>query len=236
MQGLLSGGALASDGLWQPAKSGFLFPVQALSRVFRGKYLDALAALRQRAELQVPEALTDTTAWTLLLRQLRQMPWVVYLKPPLSGPEQVLEYLARYTHRVALSNDRLLSVNADEVRLRFRDRTHGNARRVMRLPAQEFLRRFLLHVLPAGFKRIRHYGLTANRSKATQLAACRAALHVPSTAPAQAESAETFLIRLAGRDVRRCRCCPNGRLIIVQQLPRPMRLPDLRATGPPASS
>ena len=235
VHGLVSGGALRADGGWQPAKQGFLFPVQALSRVFRGKYLDALAALRERGELKVPEALTDTTAWTDLLNQLRQKPWVVYLKPPLSGPEQVLEYLARYTHRVALSNDRLVSVNAEEVRLRFRDRARGNARRVMRLPAQEFLRRFLLHVLPARFKRIRHYGLTANRSKASQLAACRAALNASAPALPADESAQTFLIRLTGRDVRRCRCCPNGRMIVVQQLPRPMRLPDLRATGPPAS-
>jgi hypothetical protein len=236
VHGLVSGGALRAGGDWQPAKPGFLFPVQALSRVFRGKYLDALAALRRRGALMVPEALTDATAWAHLLSQLRHRPWVVYLKPPLSGPEQVLEYLARYTHRVALSNERLLSVSAAEVRLRFRDRAHGNARRVMRLPAQEFLRRFLLHLLPAGFKRIRHYGLTANRNKATQLAACRAALHAPAPPQPQVESAEDFLIRLAGRDVCRCRCCPHGRLIIVQRLPRPMRLPDLRATGPPASS
>ncbi|MCI0363218.1 MAG: transposase, partial [Phycisphaerales bacterium] len=133
VHGLVGGGALASDGHWRAAKPGFLFPVQALSRVFRGKYLDALAALRQHGELQVPPALTDTTAWTRLLTQLRQTPWVVYLKPPLSGPQQVLEYLARYTHRVALSNDRLVSVNAEEVCLRYRDRAHGNARRLMRL-------------------------------------------------------------------------------------------------------
>lgn len=236
VHGLVSGGALASDGHWQPAKPGFLFPVQALSRVFRGKYLDALAALRQHGELQVPQALTDTAVWTRLLTQLRQASWVVYLKPPLSGPEHVLEYLARYTHRVALSNDRLVSVTAEAVCLRYRDRAHGNARRQIRLPSQEFLRRFLLHVLPAGFKRIRHYGLTANRSKATQLAACRAVLHAPAPAPPPVESAEAFLIRLTGRDVRRCPHCPHGRLVIVHQLPRPMRLPDLRATGPPAPS
>jgi hypothetical protein len=232
---LVSGGALASNGHWRPAKPGFLFPVQALSRVFRGKYLDALMVLRQHGELQMPQILTDATAWTHLLMQLRQTPWVVYLKPPLSGPEQVLEYLARYTHRVALSNDRLVSVNSEEVCLRFRDRAHGNARRLMRLPSHEFLRRFLLHVLPAGFKRIRHYGLTANRSKTTQLAACRAALHAVAPAPPQVESADAFLIRLTGRDVHRCPHCSYGRLVIVQQLPRPMRLPDLRATGPPAS-
>jgi hypothetical protein len=175
-------------------------------RCRRGKYLDALVALRQHGALRVPQTLTDITAWIHLLTQLRQTPWVVYLKPPLSGAEQVLDYLARYTHRVALSNDRLVSVNAEEVCLRYRDRAHGNASRLMRLPSHEFLRRFLLHVLPAGFKRIRHYGLTANRSKATQLTACRAALHTPTPTPPppQVQSAEAFLIRLTGRDVRRC--------------------------------
>ena len=125
VHGLVSGGALASDGHWRAAKPGFLFPVQALSRVFRGKYLDALAALRERGELHLPQARTDAAAWTRLLTQLRQTPWVVYLKPPLSGPEQVLEYLARYTHRVALSNDRLVSANSEEVCLRYRDRAQA---------------------------------------------------------------------------------------------------------------
>lgn len=236
VHGLVSGGALATDGRWRRAKPGFLFPVQALSRVFRGKYLDALARLRERGELHLPQALTDLAAWTRLLTQLRQTPWVVYLKPPLSGPEQVLEYLARYTHRVALSNDRLVSVNAEEVCLRYRDRAHGHASKLLRLPAAEFLRRFLLHVLPQGFKRIRHYGLTANRSKTTQLTACRAALNAPAPPPSTLESAEAFLIRLIGRDVRRCPHCPEGRLVLVRHLPRPMRLPDLRATGPPASA
>lgn len=233
VHGLVSGGALCADGHWQAAKPGFLFPVQALSRVFRGKYLDALVALRQKGELHLPQALTDTAAWTRLLTPLHQTPWVVYLKPPLSGPEPVLEYLARYTHRVALSNDRLVRVNAAEVCLRYRDRAHGNARRLLRLPSQEFLRRFLLHVLPAGFKRLRHYGLTANRSKATQLAACRAALQARAPAPPQVESAEAFLLRLSGRDVRRCPHCPQGHLVIVQHLPRSLRLADLRTTGPP---
>jgi Putative transposase/Transposase zinc-binding domain len=236
VHGLVSGGALASDGHWRPAKPGFLFPVQALSRVFRGKYLDALNALRKQNVLRLPDTLTEHARWTALISALRQQPWVVYLKPPMSGPEQVLEYLARYTHRVALSNDRLVSATAEEVCLHYRDRAHGNARRLMRLPSQEFLRRFLLHVLPAGFKRIRHYGLTANRSKAVQLAACRAVLHAPTPVPPQVESAEAFLIRLIGRDVRRCPHCAQGRLVIVQQLPRPMHLPDLRATGPPAPS
>ena len=182
VHGLVSGGALAPAGVGNPPSRVSVSGAGAVAGVSR-QVSRCLGALRQHGELQVPPALTDTAAWTRLLTQLRQTPWVVYLKPPLSGPQQVLEYLARYTHRVALSNDRLVSVNAEEVCLRYRDRAHGNARRLHAAAAQEFLRRFLLHVLPAGFKRIRHYGLTANRSKATQLAACRAALNAPTPPP-----------------------------------------------------
>jgi hypothetical protein len=235
VHGLVSGGALRASGQWQPAKPGFLFPVQALSRVFRGKYLEALNALRADHQLRFPEDLAEPCQWNALINTLRRQAWVVYLKPPLAGPEQVLEYLARYTHRVALSNDRLVSVNATEVCLRYRDRAHGDANKQMRLPATEFLRRFLLHVLPPRFKRIRHYGLTANRSKAIHLAACRAALDAPAPPSLHVESAQSFLIRVTGRDPQRCSRCLQGRLVLLQQLPRPTRLPDLHATGPPAS-
>jgi hypothetical protein len=129
-----------------------------------------------------------------------------------------------------------VSVSTEEVRLQYRDRARGQVSKRLRLSAVEFLRRFLLHVLPAGFKRIRHNGLTANRSKALRLAACRAAHNTPAPPPPAAESAEAFLTRLLGRDVRRCPHCQHGRLLIVQHLPRPISLPDLHATGPPDSS
>ena len=236
VHGLVSGGALRANGEWQRAKPGFLFPVQALSRVFRGKYIAALDGLRAGAQLRLPDDLIELSRWAVLISSLRRHPWVVYLKPPLAGPEQVLEYLARYTHRVALSNDRLVSTSTEEVCLRYRDSAHGNTRRLMRLAPQEFLRRFLLHVLPLGFKRIRHYGLNANRNKAAKLAACRAALDAPVPPPPVVESAEAFLIRVSGGDPRLCPHCRQGRMVIFQQMPRPTRLPDLRATGPPASS
>lgn len=236
VHGLVSGGALQRTGQWRSAKSGFLFPVQALSRVFRGKYLDALAALRKRQRLCLPEQLNTPEAWRTLIGTLRQKAWVVYLKPPLSGPEKVLEYLARYTHRVAISNERLVRVDTDEVHFRYRP-AHGGAtqqKKVMHLTHEEFLRRFLIHVLPAGFKRIRHYGLTANRCKAQKLACCRALLQAPTPMVRTPEPASVFYGRVTGRDPSRCRHCPNGHLLIVRQLPRPIRLPDLRATGPPA--
>jgi hypothetical protein len=237
VHGLVSGGALRPDGAWVHAKTGFLFPVQALSRVFRGKYLDALGALRKNPSLSLPEALASPAAWLAFVKTLRVHDWVVYLKPPLAGPEQVLEYLARYTHRVAISNERLICANANEVRFRYRA-PRGSAtheKKVLTLPAAEFLRRFLLHVLPSGFKRIRHFGLSANRNRARRLAAARAALKAPPPTVVT-ESPDAFLLRVSGIDPTLCRHCQNGRLILLRHLPRPTRLPQVRATGPPVPS
>jgi len=127
--------------------------------------------------------LADPVAFTAFLAALRATDWVVYAKPPFAGPAQVLEYLGRYTHRVAISNDRLVSVEDDHVRFRWKDYTPGHRVKTMTLPAAEFLRRFLLHVLPAGFVRIRHCGFLANRGRTAKLARCRALLATPSPAP-----------------------------------------------------
>lgn len=237
VHGLVTGGALRATGEWQPAKPGFLFPVQALSRVFRAKYLDALHALRQRHLLRLPAQCALDSAWHAFMDSLRESRWVVYLKPPLAGAEQVLEYLARYTHRVAISNERLISVTDTAVSFRYRPR-HGSARhesKILRLSPHEFLHRFLQHVLPSGFKRIRHYGLTANRNKAAQLAVCRSALQAPPPTQRPVESDAAFLLRVTGQDPAACRYCKQGTLIVIRHLPRPVRLPDVRATGPPAS-
>jgi hypothetical protein len=238
VHGLVTGGALTPTGDWKSAKPGFLFPHLALSPVFRGKYLDALNILRKDNLLNLPADLTTDVAWTALIKSLYQHDWVVYLKPPLAGPEQVLEYLARYTHRVAISNERLVRVDDKDVVFRYRPSrgcvTHEKKK--MRLSHEEFLQRFLIHVLPPGFKRIRHYGLTANRNKATKLAVSRKTLNAPKPVVTPIESPEAFLLRLTGQDPTRCRHCQQGPLIIVRQLPRPTRLPDLHATGPPAPS
>lgn len=238
VHGLVTGGALSAAGEWKPAKPGFLFPVQALSRVFKVKYLDALDTLRARQQLKLTNELQTEVQWEAALDTLRKKAWVVYLKPPLNGPEQVLEYLARYTHRIAISNERFVRVDDTDVVFRYRP-PHGSiahTKKTMRLPHEEFLRRFLLHVLPERFKRIRHYGLTANRNKAKNLAAARAVLNAPTPIPNPAESAEAFLKRVSGHDPARCRHCQLGLLIVIRHFPRPARLPDLRATGPPAPS
>jgi len=226
---LVPGGALARDrSRWLPAKRGFLFPVRALARVFRGKYLAALQQAFARGELRFAGSvagLTEPPAFGQFLATLRASDWVVYAKPPFAGPAQVLEYLGRYTHRVALSNDRLVRVDGDHVRFRWKDSVHGNRIKTMTLPVEEFLRRFLLHVLPGGFVRIRHFGFLANRGRTAKLARCRALLGQAPPPPAgPVESVVTLMQRLTGVDLTRCPVCCVGRLRIIATF-RPGRLP-----------
>jgi hypothetical protein len=214
---VVTGGALTRDGSrWCPAKPGFLFPVRALAEVFRGKYLTGLRRAFARGELRFAGSvagLQDPPAFAAFLATLRAHDWVVYAKVPFAGPAQVLEYLGRYTHRVALSNDRLVSLEEGLVRFRWKDYADGDRVKVMALPAEEFLRRFLLHVVPDGFVRIRHFGLWANRGRAAKLARCRALLAAgPPTAPAPPETVAALMVRLTGMDMTRCPVCQRGRL------------------------
>ena len=215
---------MTPEGRWIPAKRGFLFPVRALSIVFRGKYLEALRQAFEAEKLDFAgetTALAEPSAFRAFLANLRTKDWVVYAKPPFGGPEQVLAYLGRYTHRIAIGNERLLGCENGEVHFHYRDYAHGNKVKVMRLPAEEFIRRFLLHVLPKGFMRIRHYGLLANCHRTEHLAACRVALDVPAPAPHEAETVEAFLVRILGTDPKRCPHCGQGRLRPVSPLASP---------------
>jgi hypothetical protein len=217
---VVPGGALARDGArWLAAKRGFLFPVRALARVFRGKYLTGLRRVFARGELRFAGSvagLAEPAAFHAFLATLRTQNWVVYAKPPFGGPAQVLEYLGRYTHRVALSNDRLLSIDGGQVRFRWTDYARGNRLKTMTLAAEEFLRRFLLHVLPAGFVRIRPFGFLANRGRTVKLARCRALLATrPPEPPAAPEPVAALMRRLTGVDITRCPVCHAGRLRLV---------------------
>jgi hypothetical protein len=182
---LVPAGGLAFDNSrWVATRRGFFLPVHALSRMFRGKLLAFLKQSYRRKGLCFPGRLAELSsprAFHSLLHTLRRREWVVYSKPPFGGPEQVLKYLARYTHRVAISNGRLLSLDNGQVRFRWRDSRHNNRSSVMTLDAVEFIRRFLLHVLPSGFVKIRHFGLLANRSRRQALALCQ--LHLNATTP-----------------------------------------------------
>ena len=212
---LVAGAALAPDGELRLARPGFLFPVQALSKVFRGKYLDLLQRAFAQGRLRFgggTAALQAPRAFGAFLAQLRQVEWVVYAKRPFAGPRQVLAYLGRYTHRVAIGNHRLLSLSDNTVRFWWRDYAHGNAMKVMTLSPEEFIRRFLLHVLPPGFMRIRHYGWLANRSKREWLPRLRQLLDQPESSKPLPESVAAFLLRVCHIDITRCPHCGAQRL------------------------
>ena len=217
---LVLGGALARDrSRWLPAKPGFLFPVRALAQVFRGKYLAGLRQAFARQQLRFAGSVTGLAApaaFAAFLASCRTPDWVVYAKPPFAGPAQVLEYLGRYTHRVAISNERLVSLDDGQVRFRWKDYAHGDRVKTMTLPAAEFLRRFLLHVLPDRFVRIRHFGLLANRTRTAKLARCRHLLAVPPAPPPGPPEAVAALVqRLTGVDIAQCPVCRAGHLRIV---------------------
>lgn len=229
---LVSAGGLSPDGQqFLRTRRGFLFPVRALSRVFRGKFLDDLKGLFARRALKLPgelAALADPGTRGQFFQRLRAQPWVVYAKRPLAGPHQVLDYLGHYTHRVALSNARLLAFDTQGVAFRWRDRAHGNQQKILTLPTEQFIGRFLLHVLPKGFVRIRHYGLAANRSKTAKLAAARAALDLPPPATPPRETLDAFVMRVTGIDLTRCPHCRLGRLRLVA-----IAVPEPRPRAPP---
>jgi len=228
---LVAGGALTATGEWAPPKRGFLFPVKALSRVFRGKFVAALTA--QRTAGHWPSVSADGE-WQKLKAALYAHEWVVYAKQPLGGPEQVLEYLGRYTHRVAISNERIVDINQSETAFRIRADATSGKKRTMRLPGGEFIERFLLHVLPTGFKRIRHYGLLAPAHKAKKLTLARAALNTPIPDPAVIESVAQFMQRVERLDWNACPHCREGHFMVVGPL-RPVRAANASPRGPPCA-
>ena len=236
---IVTGGALSADRQhWIPSSRGFLFPTAALSKVFRGKYLDGLAKARRAGELQSGGAqarlLDDPLAFECLITRLRSHDWVVYAKAPFSGAANVLAYLGRYTHRVAIANHRLTDFDGKHVHFRWRDYAHGNKNKVMSLTADEFIRRFLLHTLPRGLARIRHYGLLANRSRQKNLSHCRELVGQPKPERRKTESIDEMMLRLTGIDVTQCPRCEHGRLrrtTIVNPLATRTLTHD--STGPP---
>jgi hypothetical protein len=227
VHGVCTGGGLSCDErgcldpspTWRACRPGFFLPVRVLSRLVRGQYLAMLRAAFDRGELLFPgrlAPLASKVAFAGWLSARYAQDWVVYAKPPFGGPEQVLKYLARYTHRVAISNHRLVSLNDGRVTFRYKDYADDHRHKTMTLSAEEFLRRFVQHVLPAGFVKTRHYGLLANRDRDEKLATCRRLLLVVLVPTAAAAAAAAVPIEAVCR-----RCCPNcgGTRLIVLDLP-----------------
>ena len=220
---VIPGGGLANDGSgWVACRPGFFLPVRVLSRYFRRVLLAALEDAFEAGQLHFAgrlQTLADPRRFAEHLRPARQTEWVVYAKRPFAGPEQVLDYLGRYTHRIAISNQRLRSLDDGSVRFRYTDyRRNGASRhKTMTLAAAEFIRRMLLHVLPPGFHRIRYYGFLANRAREQKLAECRRLLNTPPPAPAEQTDRENADYRdrfeaLTGRSLRQCPHCHAGNM------------------------
>jgi hypothetical protein len=230
---IVPGGGPSADGeRWMAASERFLLPVRVLAPVFRGKFLAGLKQLYQEGGLSLTggaDKLRDPFEFLNFLDRLYQKSWWVYNKPPFGGPEQVLKYLARYTHRVALSNQRLVALADGKVTFTYKDYSQDGRRREMTLPAGEFIRRFLLHILPHRFVRIRYYGLFANRNRDRQLQRCRALLGAapPSPAPEsdEREDWESVYQRVTGKDPTVCAECGQGHLRQVRKLPALARRP-----------
>ncbi len=238
LHAVIPGGALSFDRTrWLPAHPRYLFPVRALSKVFRGKFLAGLGRLHADGGLAFPAGwdavapLADAAHFAAMVAALRRTDWVVYSKAPFAGPEKLLAYLGHYTHRVAISNRRLVSCDDGQVVFHYRDRAAGDIRKTLALPADEFLRRFLCHVLPAGFQRIRHYGLLASRGKQEDLKRCRELLAAPPPEPRAPKTTADWVLRLWGIDVSRCPSCGHGPLERTLLCPRPGNPPG--PAGPP---
>ena len=240
---VVPGGGLSPDGTrWIACRPGFFLPVRVLSRLFRRLFLTALhdafddGQLRFSASLP---ALADPRVFADHLRPARQTEWVVYAKPPFAGPQQVLDYVGRYTHRVAISNQRLINIDDGHVQFRYKDYRASSTQQTMTLGAQEFMRRFLLHVLPAGFHRMRHYGLLGNRHRTHQLARCRQLLGTTAAQPIAAMADHTLpppdyrdrYEALTGVSLRACPVCHDGHMIVTECLLRARPYPAFPDTS-----
>jgi hypothetical protein len=225
---LVPGGGISPDGRsWIACRPGFFLPVRVLSRLFRGLFLHYLEKAFAAGELKFFAAqrhLHEPAAFRRHLAPARGTEWVVYAKRPFAGPRQVLDYVGRYTHRIAISNSRLLCIDDGNIRFRWKDYRHANQQKTMTIDADEFIRRFLIHVLPDGFQRIRYYGFLGNCHRARKLALCRELLATQPTAPAASGLPDNYRDQheaLTGISLRICPHCHLGSMLVVEVIARP---------------
>jgi Putative transposase/Transposase zinc-binding domain len=220
---IVPGGGLSPEGCWINCRPGFFLPVRVLSRLYRRLFLERLRTAFDAGRLGFFgefAGLAKPVAFAAHLQPLRNIEWVVYAKRPFGGPQQVLDYLGRYTHRVAIANNRLIGLAEGQVRFRWKDYRHPQRPKVMTLAAGEFIRRFLLHVLPDGFRRIRHFGFLANTHRSAKLTLIRRLLDLaePERTPAPTDYRERYA-RLFGRSLDICPAC-GGHLVEIAVLKR----------------
>jgi hypothetical protein len=225
---VVPGGGLSPDGdRWISCRPGFFLPVRVLSRLFRRLFLEFLEKAFDNGQLHFFSSLhelQDRRTFLRYLAPLQKAEWVVYAKRPFAGPQQVLDYVGRYTHRVAISNNRLLDIEDARVRFRYKDYRHDSQQKIMTVSADEFIRRFLLHVLPNGFQRIRYYGFLGNRYRRQKLARCRQLLRMNSAEespqPSRSQDYRDHYQELTGISLRLCPVCRRGRMTRVELLTR----------------
>ena len=220
---LVPAGALSSDGKsWKASRKTFLFRTASLGKAFKGRYLGKLLKAYKEKALIFPGKLAATgteKGFAQLTADLNRKSWIVYAKRPFAGPEQVLAYLGRYTHRVAISNERIVAIDDGKVSFFYKDRGDGNRRKLMTLDAGEFIRRFLLHVLPHGFMKIRYFGFLSNKKKQASIALIRRLLGRKTKAPERKrENLREIMLRLTGKDIALCPSCKKGLLMTVELL------------------
>jgi hypothetical protein len=225
---VVPGGGLSPDGQrWIASRANFFLPVRVLSRYFRRRFLELLGQAFENKELQffgALQSLRERKSFYRHLEPVRQKEWVVYAKAPFAGPKQVLDYVGRYTHRVAISNNRIQDIDDGKVTFRYKDYRDGDAQKTMTLEAAEFIRRFLLHVLPPGFHRIRYFGYMGNRRRQEKLAQCRKLLQMTPLEESDSDSPKGYRERyevLTGHSLDQCPLCRTGRMVSIKQIPTP---------------
>jgi hypothetical protein len=224
---VVPGGGPSPDGQrWVSCGPKFFLPVKVLSRLFRRLFLESLQSAFHSGKLQffaAVESLRDPHRFVQLVDQMKAREWVVYAKRPFAGPRQVLDYVGRYTHRVAISNNRLVDIENEQIRFQWKDYRHGGQVKTMTLSADEFIRRFLLHVLPDGFQRIRYYGFLGNRYRKEKLEQCRRLLVMPTPTEPTRLTEKDYRDRyeeLTGNSLHQCPQCKGGRMLVIDVLPR----------------
>ena len=236
---VVPGGGISPDGQrWIACRRSFFLPVRVLSRRFRRLFVESLEKAFDEGQLKFfssLQELDDRKAFLRYLAPLRKKKWVVYAKKPFAGPQQVLDYVGRYTHRVAISNNRILNIEDGQVTFRYKDYRHGSQQKTMTLSADEFIRRFLLHVLPAGFHRIRYYGFLGNRYRKEKLQQCRHLLGMILLEPGSSTEVAELDYRdryqaLTGSSLWECPACHRGRMIIIGEIP-PGCIPTITDTS-----
>lgn len=221
---IVPAGGLTAARKWKTKPGKFLFYVKTLSTVFRGKFCDALELLYKQDELRFKQEVTPDE-FARFIQQLKTKKWVVHSKPGFKGKQSVLEYLGRYTHKIAISNYRLLKLSNGQVTFSYRDRTAGDVKRIMSLPVKEFLYRFSQHILPKGFVKIRHYGIFSTRIKQEKLALVRKALNQAQPPKKEKLTLAEVILKTTGKDINVCTCCKEGIMRVVKIIPAPRGSP-----------